>query len=234
MNHETVLLVLANRSFLYSLLARGFASEADRGFLELLGQAHTRDQLELVDHELTPEILCVYESVLEFVGDDAEGALPRICREYVDMFVGPGTLRARPWETVHLGESQALFQPELLPIRESYRDAGFLPARYPHVQDDFIGLELDFMAKLAQAAFDACRAECDKEATSLSHSSLSHWVGVDERLAQSRRFLEEHLLRWIDSLADAIAREYGDGFYARFARLAALVARRDLLAVLSD
>ena len=211
MDNETTLLVLANRSFLYSLLARGFAGEADQDFLELVGQAHTREELGLVDHELTPEIVSAYESVLDAAR--GEGALLRIRRDYVDMFVGPGTLKARPWETVHLGEAQALFQPELLPIREAYREAGFLPARYPHVQDDFIGLELDFMAKLAQTALDAWQAGDE--------------VVADKRLEQSRRFLEEHLLRWTDSLAREIEREHGEGFFASFARLAALVALRD-------
>ena len=213
MDRGTTTLVLANRSFLYSLLARGFAGEADRGFLELLGQAHTREELELIDHELNREIVSAYESVRAIAEGDTEEALVRIRRDYVEIFVGPGTLKARPWETIHLNEAKALFQPELLPIRDAYRQAGFLPARYPHVQDDFIGLELDFMAKLAQAALDAWQAGDE--------------ACANERLEQSRRFLNEHLLRWIDSLADAIAREYGDGFFACFARLAALVPRRD-------
>ena len=213
MDNETTLLVLANRSFLYSLVARGFASEADQGFLELLEQAHTRSELELVDHGLTPEIASAYESVLEAIEGRMEDVLPRVRRDYVDIFVGPGTLKARPWETVHLGEAQALFQPELLPIRDAYREAGFLPARYPHVQDDFIGLELDFMAKLAQAALDAWQASDESVA--------------NERLIQSRGFLEAHLLRWVDSLASSIASEYGDGFFARFARLTALIIHRD-------
>ena len=213
MDSETTLLMLANRSFLYNLLARGFASEADQAFLGLLEQGHTRDELELVDSELTPEIITAYESVLELMEQLAVDALPCIQRDYVNIFVGPGTLKVRPWETIHLGESQALFQPELLPIRDAYREAGFLPARYPHVQDDFIGLELDFMAKLAQAALDAWQAGDEANAC--------------ERLTQSLRFLEEHLLRWADSLADAIAREHGDGFFARFGRLSALLIRRD-------
>ena len=211
MAFETTALVLSNRSFLYGLLARGFAEEPDEGFLRVLASEHAREELGLVDHEQTAEILGAYEAVLECAGD-AE-ALARIRTNYVDIFVGPGTLKAKPWETIHVGEARALFQPELLPIREAYREAGFLPARYPHVQDDFIGLELDFMAKLAQAAFDGWQAGDE--------------AGAGERLGQSRRFLEEHLLRWVDSLADAIAREYGDGFYARFARLAVLVAHRD-------
>ena len=82
------------------------------------------------------------------------------------------------------------------------------------MQDDFIGLELDFLAKLAGAAKQAWEA--------------GDAAAAEERLAQSRAFLDEHLLRWVDSLAAGIERAYGDGFYARFTRLAALAARRDL------
>ncbi|MDO4890905.1 MAG: molecular chaperone TorD family protein, partial [Coriobacteriaceae bacterium] len=142
-----------------------------------------------------------------------DGSIASLRHDYVNIFVGPGTLKADPWESVHLSHTRALFQQELLPIRDAYRAAGFLPARYPHVQDDYIGLELDFLAKLAGAA----RAEWE----------AGNAAAAQERLAQSKAFLEEHLLLWIDSLAQAIEREYGDGFYARFTKLSGLIAKRD-------
>ena len=210
MDSENTLLVLSNRNYLYGLLARVFAAEPDETLLQVVALEHTRLELGLIDNELTESILAAYDAILETaVGAD----LPRLRAEYTTIFIGPGTCKAYPWESVHLSDTKALFQAELLPIRDTYRAAGFLPARYPHVQDDFIGLELDFLAKLADAALQAC--ELDDEAT------------VMERLEQSRGFLNEHLLRWIDSLADSIEREYGNGFYARFTKLAALVARRD-------
>lgn len=211
MDREIAQLVLANRSYLYNLLARGYAEEADEAFLQALVHEHARRQMALVEHELTDDVLVVFDELLEAVRSD--GFCERIRREYVEAFVGPGTLKARPWETVHLGESHALFQPELLPVREAYRAAGFLPARYPHVQDDFIGLELDFLAKLADAALAALEAGDEALA--------------NERLRQSRDFLEAHLLRWVDSLADSMTAQYDDGFFARFTRLTALVAHRD-------
>ena len=198
MDSENTLLVLSNRNYLYGLLARVFAAEPDETLLQVVALDHTRLELGLIDSGLTESILAAYDAILETaVGAD----LPRLRAEYTAIFIGPGTCKAYPWESVHLSDTKALFQAELLPIRDTYRAAGFLPARYPHVQDDFI------------AALQAC--ELEDEAT------------VMERLEQSRGFLNEHLLRWIDSLADSIEREYGNGFYARFTKLAALVARRD-------
>ena len=210
MDSENTLLVLSNRNYLYGLLARVFASEPDETLLDIVTLEHTRLELGLIAHELTDSIVATYDSILELIGD---ADLSKLRSAYTTIFIGPGTCKAYPWESIHLSDTKALFQPELLPIRDAYRAAGFLPARYPHVQDDFIGLELDFLAKLADAALRACETGDEKT--------------MQDRLNQSRIFLEEHLLRWIDSLASAIEREYGDGFYARFTRLATLAAQRD-------
>ena len=210
MDSETTLLVLSNRNFLYGLLARGFASEPDQTLLQIVALDHTRLEMGLIADAGTESVLAAYDAVLESC---AAADLAQLRAEYTAIFIGPGTCKAYPWESVHLSDTKALFQPELLPIRESYRAAGFLPARYPHVQDDFIGLELDFLAKLASSALQACE--------------VGDGAAMEERLSQSLIFLDDHLLRWIESLADSIKREHGDGFYARFAQLAVLVAKRD-------
>ncbi|MDO4400890.1 MAG: molecular chaperone TorD family protein [Coriobacteriia bacterium] len=212
MDSETTLIALVNRQFLYELLARTYAEEPDATYMDILRAEHTRDELGLVAHETTESILAAYDAALDAL-DSAED-LTAIQHDYVRIFIGPGTLKADPWESVHLSDTRALFQQELLPIRDAYRDAGFLPARYPHVQDDFIGLELDFMAKLAGAA--------KQEWETGNHDTAR------ERLAQSRSFLNDHLLLWVDSLARAIENGYGDGFYARATQLAALIAERDV------
>ena len=219
MDSETMLIALINRQFQYELLARAYAVEPDEQFLGILHEGHTRDEIGLIAHELTDSILSEFA---EIVAAADASSIASLQHDYVNIFVGPGTLKADPWESIHLTNTRALFQQELLPIRDAYRAAGFLPARYPHVQDDFIGLELDFLAKLA----DAARAEWEAGNT----------AAAQERLAQSKAFLEEHLLQWIDSLAAAIEREYGDGFYTRFTKLASLIAKRDreILDTLSD
>lgn len=47
-------------------------------------------------------------------------------------------------------------------------------------------------------------------------------------IRDSRAFLENHLLMWIDLLAESIEGGYGNCFYARLTRLASLIAKRDL------
>lgn len=211
MDRGTAELLLANRSFLYSLAARGFAEEPDEAYAAVLRQPHTLDEVRLV-REGMEEVERTFADMLDLLGPNG-ARLPELRVEYVRVLVGPGTLAADPWESMHETGRRVLFQRDMLPVREAYRAAGFLPVRYPAVADDHIALELDFLAKLAA---DACAAHGEGD------------VGrCARRLRESAGFLEAHLLRWADSYADAVERGCGRCFYGALARFAAAVAKRD-------
>lgn len=212
MDEATRELVLANRQFVWGLIARGYAEEADEAFAAILSGELARDEVGLVDDEDSVELLETFDELSAcFTG---EGALAAARDQYTRVFVGPGTLLASPWETMHTTGKRMLFHRDVLDVRNAYRQAGFLPARYRAVSDDAIGLECDFMAKLADGAVWA-HAEGDNAA-------------CQERLLQSLTFLTDHLGRWIDSLAEAIAEHYGpDNAYAALTRFTALWGRRD-------
>lgn len=211
MDAETMELVCANRSFLWSLVARAYAEEADEAFLEVLQSDHARAEIGLLSDSWTESMIAAYAKICDRL--DGEGTLTAVRHEYVNIFIGPATLKASPWESVHRTNKQVLFQSGVLEVREAYRQAGFLPSRYPHVADDFIGIECDFMAKLAKSALD-------------------FWAKNDEtmmreQLGHSLQFLNSHLGIWIQSLAHAIREYYGDCFYARFTDLLVQLVRRD-------
>lgn len=212
-------LVLANRSFLWNLLARGFAEEPDGAFMAIVCDPHTAQEVSLVVDGRSQAVADRWTQAVDALVQAGE---PSLRESYGRIFVGPATLHSSPWETMHVTGKRILFQPGVLDVRQAYRDAGYLPERYPAVADDFIGLECDFMAKLAHEALERWRAG-DGE-------------GADKRLLQSRQFLEGHLLQWVDSLAEAIGAHYGPDFYGFFAQVAALVAWRDgaVLAALLD
>lgn len=210
MESETIELLLANRSFLYALVARAFVEEIDENYVRILASEHAREEMRLVDSDVTERIVEVFDSLVKELSKPGMVDVAR--REYVRILVGPGTLRANPWETVQLSGKRSLFQPGVLEVRDAYRAAGFLPVRVREVPDDFIGVELDFLAKLAEKAFDEFEADDPS------------WRNT---LAQSRAFLDKHLLKWVGLFADAVAAEYGDVLYARFSRLSALIADRD-------
>lgn len=198
-------LLLANRSFVYALLARAFAEEPDQLFCDIFCAPHAEEELSLVVDEHSSELEGCWTRAVRAL--EAAG-LAGIRHEYVRIFVGPGDLPARPWESTHVTGKSVLFQPEVLDVRAAYRAAGMAPMRLRAVSDDFIGLELDFMAKLAARACEepGCAAE-----------ALQH----------ARAFLDEHLLRWLSPFADAVVEHYPESFYAPVARMAALFAQRD-------
>lgn len=212
MNADDIELVLANRAFLFSLIARGFAEEPDAEFLSILADEHTRQEMELVDAAETAAILERFEEVRGVAAKP--GAGEALAHEYVRVFVGPGRLKAAPWETVFRSGNPMLFQAGVLEVRDAYRQAGFLPVRYQHVPDDFIGIEFDFLNKMAQRALEANRAG-DKQL-------------VECTLQQSAAFEREHICSWVEGFAQEVDREYKPGFYGPFAHLAASITQRDL------
>lgn len=223
MDREVEELVLANRQFVWGLIARGFAEEPDRAFADIIEGEHACEEVSLVEDDRFDEIAALFTAAVGRLAESRQGAtapaaesadeLARAREDYTRIFVGPNTLLASPWETMHTTGKRVLFHRDVLSVRDAYRQAGFLPERYRHVADDSIGLECDFMAKLAADALTAFqKGEAER---------------CQDRLLQSLTFLTDHLLRWIDSLADAMETHYGDTFYAAFTRFVVAWCYRD-------
>ncbi len=205
-------LLLVNRRFMYAVLARVFCEEPDPLLLKVLAGDHMSDEISLLEEEGWTEGIDLLHSLRGYLDDD--GSLRLLRGEYTRLFVGPQTLLAPPWESMHIRGKRVLFLPEVLDVREAYQEAGFLPARFPVVSDDHIGLELDFMEKLAQEAYEAWQAKRSDECV--------------KRLGQSERFLKTHLLCWIDDLAQGIFANYGEIFYGEMAAFASSFMKHDL------
>jgi len=106
----------------------------------------------------------------------AEGTLAVYREDYDRLFVGPEHLPAPPWESVYRSEERLVFNRPTLKVRARYRKEG-LAVENPGTPDDHIGLELLFMALLAER-----RAGGDPGAGTAQ-----------------REFLECHLLKWAQS-----------------------------------
>ncbi len=90
-----------------------------------------------------------------------------------------------------MGEEGLLLQESTIAVRHFYTAQGFIPKKFPHVADDHIALELDFMKRLATAC-----AERDDAADEVS-----------------RAFLDEHLGVWAPRFAENV-RQAGCAYYA--------------------
>jgi TorA maturation chaperone TorD len=108
--------------------------------------------------------------------------------DYDQLFIGPGHLPAPPWESVYRTDEHLVFDWPTLEVRAAYRQMGLTVAK-PSDPDDHIGLELLFLATLAEreAAGDTGAAEAGQQ------------------------FLQEHLLQWAPAFcADVVAHAQTD------------------------
>jgi TorA maturation chaperone TorD len=106
---------------------------------------------------------------------------------------------------VHLSKQRVIFTEGTLAVREFYRSEGMLPEAYPHVSDDHIALELDFMRMLV------LRSQEQREQGNAAEF---------QRLCSAQaRFLDEHLLKWTPLYANRLEQHYPGYLYTTCARL---------------
>jgi TorA maturation chaperone TorD len=125
------------------------------------------------------------------------------------LFVGPDKLIAPPWESVYRSKEGLLFQESTMTVREIYRTQGLHPEGYPHVADDGLALELDFLSRMTDRALKLVQST-DTEATVRGSdgtaSAPSHANELTDMLRDNltvqESFLRVHLLFWIPKLLE--------------------------------
>lgn len=213
-NNEILEVLLANRLFLYSLLHKVFGREPDADFLQILTGENTCEAFALLSDEEgdVPDrfVLFLKELRGEFL---QESFLEQLKTEYTRLFIGPTKLPAPPWESVYRSKQGLLFQESTLAVREFYRKFHMLPEGYPHVADDSLALELDFMARLSEKALDALRAGRMED--------LKHYLNGQNI------FLQNHLLIWVPKFLERMADAPSDRMYPQMALVTDDFLRRD-------
>ena len=200
--------ILSNRVFLYTLFGRLMGEEPTEALLELLRDVQTADELAFFGD--TPSH---YAELLALAADETT-TLDMLLSEYAYFFSGPGSLPSPPWESVHISGRRQIFQESTLDVRNFYRSQGFLPAAYPHVADDHIAIELNFMAALSARSLARLH---EKDPTSLEYT-----------LKKQAEFLDTHLLTWIDSFVAGLEHQSRTGpFYILAARSVACFIGKD-------
>ncbi len=125
-------------------------------------------------------------------GSKAE-LLDKTNSDFMRLFIGPDKLLAAPWGSVYLDEDRLLFNEDTLKVRKFYERYGMMTKKKYSEPDDHIGLELEFLAHLAEQ-------------------------GNDEAMAGfAREFMLPWILRWNDDV-----RKYArTGYYRGLAGMAA-------------
>lgn len=125
--------------------------------------------------------------------------------DYLRMFVGPAKVVVPPWESVFFNEARQMFQDQTLQVRTWYRRFGLEPEKLYHEPDDHIGLELIFVAHLANQALLAL--------------DQADQAKFDSYLDARSQFLTEHLLKWAFAWCDLVTSNAHTDFYKGVALL---------------
>ena len=132
--------------------------------------------------------------------------LGRLTWDFNRLFVGPGEMRAAPWESVYRSKTKLTFQEPTLAVRALYERFGFESPAIHREPDDHLALELDFLGALSGLAAEAARD------------------GDGEQLAAcfegQKLFLEQHLLAWAPRCLALVVEHADANYYRGAARLA--------------
>ncbi len=201
---------LLARQYAYSVLHRSFGQAPSEQVLAVFLGKESLETLEALAVSASQEYV---EAVASFaalkdiylVPKDSADLFKSLELEYTRLFLGPHALEAPPWEMIYVTGRRELFQPGVLDIRAIYRSEGCVPAEAPHVSDDHLGIELDFMRFLCKKTVEALEREEDEEATRLEQAQLT--------------FLTKHILTWVPRYLDDFEAAAKEPFYCAVARL---------------
>ncbi len=102
--------------------------------------------------------------------------------DYTKLFTGMRKLPIAPWESVYFSDERLVFQEQTMDVRAWYRRYGLEVERLHQEPEDHIGLELLFVAHLAQLGLKALNSGNNSE--------------FEQALTAQRDFLSKHLLLW--------------------------------------
>lgn len=131
--------------------------------------------------------------------------------DYTNLLTGMGKFPVAPWESVFFGDDRLVFQAQTMDVRAWYRRYGLEVRNLYQEPDDHIGLELIFVAHLAQLGLTTLEA--------------GNELGLEEMLAAQRGFLGKHLFLWAPLWCKQMVEYAQTDFY----RGLALVVRGALL-----
>lgn len=190
---ESVQILLAASHYSYELFQSIFGSAPNPALIEVLISDKTKDVFELFrmkDSYSYQKDIEHFSKFKQYYHDNKEEALELLSSEYTYLFIGPQKLPAPPWESFYCSREKLLFQESTLKVRQVYMKYDFIPAEHPHVADDHLALELDFLAILSGMAKKEYKEKNMKRFAQL--------------LEEHKRFLQEHLLLWVPKFSERI------------------------------
>ena len=135
----------------------------------------------------------------------SDSAFEDLQSDYTYTFIGPDKVRVALWESVYFSRERLTFQEQTLDVRGWYRRFGLQAERIYHEPDDHIGLELAFLALLAQRGISALeRGEQDE---------------FNQLLRAQREFFDQHPNQWATTFCEGVLEHARTPFYKGLALL---------------
>jgi TorA maturation chaperone TorD len=135
----------------------------------------------------------------------SEEGLEVLLLDYTRLFLGPTNVLAQPYESVWLTGEQTLMQDTSMAVLDLYKEGGFEIDEEFRELPDHIAAELEFLYLLL---FRQAQARRDNDSQALSRV-----------VALQRRFLDQHLARWVEPLVAAMSAGARTAFYRELAAL---------------
>ena len=191
---------LLGEALLFGLFGRAVYNQPDKEWLNSLISedvfAEVPFSAEQLETKRGQEIMQGWVQKNKGISDEAFQEL-RV--DHTRLFVGVGKVLAPPWESVYFNEDRMVFQKQTLEVRDWYRRFGLELENLHKEPDDHIGLEMSFIAFLAELGVKVLD-EQDEEKYKLLNDA-------------KRQFLSEHLLLWGPAWCALVKEHANTDFY---------------------
>lgn len=198
---------LKSESVVLDVLRRLFLEGPTQALLEALADIDAAD-LELPAQQV--EALGLMSAAAASDQDQGTARCLDLQVEFARLLVGPAEPPALPYASCYLSPSQGLMTDETLAVREGYLKAGLVVQQLHRIPDDHLGIELEFLFFLTNAAAQA--------------ASSGDGETVVRRLAERQSFIEQHFSCWVPTFVERLMRATEEPFFHGAGRLVKAVA----------
>jgi len=206
-NMDTWKMDLLGETLLFGVLGKALQGNPDRQWLQSLIEQDifSESPLDGTCPELESGLIHLQSWSRENRDGLSDEQFMQLQADYTRLFVGPGNISTPCWESVYFNEDRMVFQVQTIQVRQWYRRFGLEPEKLHNEPDDHIGLELSFIAYLAQLGLQALD-ENDE-------------IKLEQVLQAQHQFILEHPLKWVADWSGLVNKYAKTDFYRGLALL---------------
>lgn len=210
---DEALAALAARVYEYRVLHIVFGSEPTNRELQLLESSETAQACRALEAAGYPAESLIGRVTLKEEAASEVSTVELLRNQFTRLFAVPGDSYVKPWESVYVGKTDVLFTQVTLDVRNRYEALGFKAQEKGHFPEDHLSMMLDFMAAVAERAYEAATDGNDAEAQRLIEAQVA--------------FSQQHLANWLPLFCEALEAKDATGFFAAYAQVARAFVEAD-------